>query len=101
MVQCGRAIDSSNYQKLRLRCQLDAPDIKIQNIGNVAVNITGGRIFRTDGAPVLYADDGDKPLTLDTGSLVANITPQVESALNANAKINSVDNNTKLIPSLL
>ena len=96
-----RAIDSSNYQlNSDSDATTDAPDVKIQNIGNVAVNITGGRIFRTDGAPVLYADDGDKPITLDTGSLVANITPQVESVLNSNAEIKSIKNNSNLIPGL-
>jgi hypothetical protein len=91
-----RAIDSSNYQ-----IDQAVADIKIQNIGTVAVNISGGRIFRKDGASVLYAEDGDKPLTLDTGALVANIKPQIDDALNTNAKINSTNNNTKLIPGLL
>ena len=91
-----RAIDSSNYQ-----IDQAIADIKIQNIGSVAVNISGGRIFRKDGASVLYAEDGDKPLTLDTGALVANIKPQIDDALNTNAIINSTNNNTKLIPGLL
>ena len=91
-----RAIDNSNYQ-----IDQAIADIKIQNIGTVAVNITGGRIFRKDGASVLHADDGDKPLTLDTGALVANIQPQIETAINNNAKISSTNNNSKLIPSLL
>ena len=58
------AIDGSNYQ-----IDDTVANIKIQNIGTVAVNITGGRIFRKDGASVLYAEDGNKPLTLDTGAL--------------------------------
>jgi len=91
-----RAIDGSNYQ-----IDQAIADIKIQNIGTVAVNISGGRIFRKDGASVLYAVDGDKPLTLDTGALVANIKPQIDDALNSNAKINSTNNNSKLIPGLL
>jgi hypothetical protein len=91
-----RAIDGSNFQ-----IDQDIADIKFQNVGSAAVNITGGRIFRKDGASVLYAELGDYPITLDTGSLVTNILPQVENALNSNAKISSVDNNTKLIPSLL
>ena len=70
------AIDSSNYQ-----IDQTVADIKIQNIGSVAVNITGGRIFEKDGASVLHAEDGDKPLTLDTGSLVANIKPQIDDSL--------------------
>jgi len=91
-----RAIDGSNYQ-----IDQAIANIKIQNLGDVAVNITGGRIFRKDGASVLHAVDGDKPLSLDTGALVANIQPQLESALNSNAKISSTNNNSKLIPSLL
>ena len=91
-----RAIDGSNYQ-----IDQAIADIKIQNIGTVAVNISGGRIFRKDGASVLYAEDGDKPLSLDTGALVANIKPQIDDALNSNAKINSTNNNSKLIPGLL
>jgi hypothetical protein len=91
-----RAIDGSNYQ-----IDQAIANIKIQNLGDVAVNITGGRIFRKDGASVLHAVDGDKPLSLDTGALVANIQPQLESALNSNAKISSTSNNSKLIPSLL
>jgi len=90
-----RAIDGTNYQ-----VDNTVANIKIQNIGSVAVNITGGRIFRIDGNSVLYAENGDKPLTLDTGALVANIQPQVEAGLNANAKISSINNNSKLIPSL-
>jgi hypothetical protein len=91
-----RAIDGSNYQ-----IDQAIADIKIQNIGTVAVNISGGRIFRKDGASVLYAVDGDKPLSLDTGALVANIKPQIDEALNSNAKINSTNNNSNLIPGLL
>jgi hypothetical protein len=90
-----RAIDGSNYQ-----IDQTIADIKFQNVGSVAVNITGGRIFRKDGSSVLHAELGDYPITLDTGSLVTNILPQIEDALNNNAKLSSVDNNTKLIPGL-
>ena len=90
------AIDGSNYQ-----IDDTVANVKIQNIGTVAVNISGGRIFRKDGASVLYAEDGDKPLTLDTGALVANIQPQMETVINNNSKISSIDNNSKLIPGLL
>ena len=90
------AIDGSNYQ-----IDDTVANIKIQNRGTVAVNISGGRIFRKDGASVLYAEDGDKPLTLDTGALVANIQPQMETVINNNSKISSIDNNSKLIPGLL
>ena len=91
-----RAIDGSNYQ-----IDQTIADIKIQNIGTVAVNISGGRIFRKDGASVLYAVDGDKPLSLDTGALVANIQPQIEGALNSNPTISSINKNSKLIAALL
>ena len=90
------AIDGSNYQ-----IDQAIADIKIQNIGTVAVNISGGRIFRKDGASVLYAENGDKPLSLDTGALVANIQPQMEQVINNNPKIISINNNSKLIPGLL
>lgn len=90
------AIDGSNYQ-----IDDTIANVKIQNLGSVAVNISGGRIFRKDGASVLYAEDGDKPLTLDTGSLVANIQPQIETVINNNSKILSTHNNSKLIPGLL
>ena len=90
------AIDGSNYQ-----IDDTVANVKIQNIGTVAVNISGGRIFRKDGASVLYAEDGDKPLTLDTGALVANIQPQMETVINNNSKLSSIDNNSKLIPGLL
>lgn len=91
-----RAIDGSNYQ-----IDQTIADIKFQNVGTKAVNITGGRIFRKDGTSVLHAENGDYPITLDTGSLVTNIQPQIEAGLNANAKISSTNNNSKLIPSLL
>jgi len=91
-----QAIDGSNYQ-----IDQNIADIKIQNVGNVAVNISGGRLFRKDGASVLHGADGDKPLSLDTGSLVTNIQPQIESAINSNSRITAIDNNSKLIPGLL
>jgi len=91
-----RAIDGSNYQ-----IDQTIADIKFQNVGTKAVNIIGGRIFRKDGSPVLHAENGNYPITLDTGSLVTNILPQIESALDSNTKLSSVNNNTKLIPSLL
>jgi hypothetical protein len=92
----AQAIDGSNYQ-----LDQNIADIKIQNVGNVAVNISGGRLFRKDGASVLYGADGDKPLSLDTGSLVTNIQPQVEGVINSNSRITAIDNNSKLIPGLL
>ena len=98
-----QAIDGSNYQ-----IDQNIADIKIQNVGNVAVNISGGRLFRKDGASVLYGADGDKPLSLDTGSLVTNIQPQIENSLNSNTKLDSMSTNissvktkTNLIPGLL
>jgi hypothetical protein len=91
-----RAIDGSNYQ-----IDQTIADIRFQNVGSVAVNITGGRIFRKDGSSVLYAEQGNYPISLDTGSLIANIQPQIESVLNTNAKMTAIDNNSKLIPGLL
>ena len=91
-----RAIDNANYEVITANA-----DIKLQNIGSNAVVVSGGRLYRDDGASVLYAEAGDKPITMDSGALVTNIQPQIESGLNANAKISSINNNSKLIPSLL
>ena len=91
-----RAIDGSNYQ-----IDQSIADIKFQNTGSVAVNITGGRIFRKDGSSVLYGEFGDYPITLDTGSLVTNILPQIQDALSTDTNIQAIKNNTKLIPGLL
>ena len=90
-----QAIDGSNFQ-----IDQSIADVRIQNVGNVAVNISGGRLFRKDGSSVLYGAQGDKPLSLDTGSLVDNIRPQVESSLNSNTKIESINKSSKLIPGL-
>ena len=91
-----RAIDNANYEIVTARS-----DIKIQNIGNNAVVVTNGRLFRDDSTSVLYAENGDKPISMDSGALATNVQPMVESALNANAKISSINNNTKIIPALL
>jgi 5-keto 4-deoxyuronate isomerase len=91
-----RAIDNANYEIVTTRS-----DIKIQNIGNNAVVVTNGRLYRDDQASVLYAENGDKPISMDSGALTTNVQPMVESALNANAKISSINNNTKIIPALL
>jgi hypothetical protein len=91
-----RAIDNANYEVITANA-----DIKIQNIGSNAVVVSDGRMYRDDGASVLHAEDGDKPIIMDSGALVTSIQPQVEAGLNANAKILSINNNSKLIPSLL
>ena len=91
-----RAIDNANYEIVTARS-----DIKIQNIGTNAVIVSDGRLFRDDSTSVLYAEDGDKPISMDSGALVTSVQPQVEAALNSNAKISSTNNNSKLIPSLL
>jgi hypothetical protein len=91
-----RAIDNANYEVITANA-----DIKIQNIGSNAVIVSDGRLYRDDQASVLYAEDGDKPIVMDSGALVTSVQPQVESALNGNAKISSINNNTKLIPGLL
>ena len=90
-----RAIDNANYEVVTANA-----DIKIQNIGNNAVVVSDGRMYRDDGGSILYAEDGDKPISMDSGSLVTSIQPQVEAGLNANSKISSIDNNSKLIPGL-
>jgi hypothetical protein len=91
-----RAIDVGNYE-----LDQTIADIKFQNVGSVAVNISGGRIFRRDGSSVLYAEFGNYPITLDTGALVTNILPQIQDALSTDANIQSIKNNAKLIPTLL
>ena len=83
------AVDNANYL-----VNSDVADIKIQNIGTNAVVVSGGRIYRADGLSVLHAEDGDKPLVIDSGALVLSILPQVEEGLNNNSNI-------KLIPALL
>jgi len=91
-----RAIDNANYEVVTANA-----DIKIQNIGSNAVVVSDGRMYRDNGTSILYAEDGDKPIVMDSGALVTSIQPQVEAGLNANAKISSINNNSKLIPSLL
>lgn len=91
-----RAIDNANYEVVTANA-----DIKIQNIGSNAVVVTGGRMYRDDGESILYAEAGNKPIVMDSGAMVTSIQPQVEAGLNANAKISSINNNSKLIPSLL
>lgn len=90
-----RAIDSANYEVVTANA-----DIKIQNIGSNAVIVSDGRMYRDNGTSILYAEDGDKPISMDSGALVTSIQPQVEAGLNANAKISAIDNNSKLIPGL-
>lgn len=91
-----RAIDNANYEIVTARS-----DIKIQNIGTNAVVVSNGRLFRDDQASVLYAETGNMPISMDSGALTTNVEPMVESALNKNAKVNSIDKNTKIIPALL
>jgi len=91
-----RAIDIANYEIVTERA-----DIKIQNIGNNAVVVSGGRLFRDDSASVLYAEDGDKPISMDSGAMVSSIQPQVEAVLNSNSKIGKINTNSNLIPGLL
>ena len=92
-----RAIDNANYEIITANA-----DIRIQNIGNNSVVVTAGRLYRDDQASVLYAEDGDKPISMDSGALTTNVQAQLEeSALNANAKVNSINKNTKIIPALL
>jgi hypothetical protein len=92
-----RAIDNANYE-----VKVDNADIKLQNISATSsVVVIGGRMYRDDGESILYAEAGNKPIVMDSGAMVTSIQPQVEAGLNANAKISSINNNSKLIPSLL
>ena len=83
------AVDNANYL-----VNSDVADIKIQNIGTNSVVVSGGRIYRADGLSVLHAEDGDKPLVIDSGAMVLSILPQVQEGIDNNSKI-------KLIPALL
>jgi hypothetical protein len=76
-------------------------DIKLQNTGTTALVISGARIYRDNGTSILHADTGDLPMTLDAGELVQYIAPQIDTAMNANSKLDGIDKNTKLIPALL
>jgi hypothetical protein len=88
------AINQNNYQ-----INVGNADIKIQNVGSNAVVVGGGRLYRDDDRSVLVAGNG--PITMDSGAMAINVQPQLEETLNANAKLSSVNNNAKLIPSLL
>ena len=90
------AINAMNY-----RINVSNADIKLQNTGSTPLVISGARIFRSDGTSVLHADAGDQPMTQDTGELLQYIKPQVDSAMNANTKLDGVSKNTKLIPATL
>ena len=90
------AIDLVNY-----RINTANADIKLQNTGSVPLVITGARIYRDDGTSVLHAEVGDQPMVQDTGELVQYIAPQIDGAMNANAKLDGISKNSKLIPALL
>ena len=90
------AINAMNY-----RINVSNADIKLQNTGSTPLVISGARIFRSDGTSVLYAQAGDQPMVQDTGELVQYISPQLDTAMNSNAKLDGVSKNTKLIPALL
>lgn len=90
------AIDAMNY-----RVNTAVVDIKLQNTGTTALVISGARIYRDNGTSILHAETGDLPMTLDAGELVQYIAPQIDTAMNANAKLDGVSKNSKLIPALL
>ena len=90
------AIDNVNY-----RVNTSVLDLTIQNVGSVAINLSSARIYRDDGAIILAAEDGDKPITQDNGEFVQFIQPQINGAMNTNAKLDGVSKNTNLIPALL
>ena len=89
-------IDLANY-----RVNTAIADIKLQNIGAIPLVISGARIYRDDNTSILSASPGDQPMTLDAGNLIQYIAPQIDGAMNANAKLAKVAANTGLIPSLL
>jgi hypothetical protein len=88
------AINSVNYQ-----VNTAVNNLTIQNVGSNAVNLGVARIFRDDGAIILA--QGTSPITQDNGEFVQFIQPQINGAINSNAKLDSVSKNTNLIPALL
>jgi hypothetical protein len=90
------AIDLANY-----RVNTGIADIKLQNIGSTPLVISGARIYRDDNTSILDASPGDQPMTMDAGNLIQYIAPQIDGAMNANAKLAKVAANAGLIPSLL
>lgn len=90
------AIDAMNY-----RINTGNADIKLQNTGNTPLVIKGARIYRDDGTSVLFAQSGDQPMVQDTGELVQYISPQVDTAINNNTKLDGISKNTKLIATTL
>lgn len=90
------AIDTENYE-----IKVGAADIKLQNVGSVPVIVYGGRLFRDDGTSVLHGENGDLPISMDTGMLALNVKLQVDQSIDNNEMLNSTNNNTKLIPGIL
>jgi hypothetical protein len=88
------AINAVNYQ-----VNTAVNDLTIQNVGTNGVNLGVARIFRDDGAIILA--QGNAPITQDNGEFVQFIQPQLDSAMNTNAKLDGVSKNTNLIPALL
>lgn len=88
------AINAVNYQ-----VNTQIADLTIQNIGANGVNLGVARIFRDDGAIILA--EGNAPITQDNGEFIQFIQPQINSAMNANAKLETISKNSKLIPALL
>ena len=88
------AINAVNYQ-----VNTQIADLTIQNVGTNGVNLGVARIFRDDGAIILAV--GNAPITQDNGEFVQFIQPQINSAMNANTKLDGVSKNTNLIPALL
>jgi hypothetical protein len=94
-----RAIDNGNYE-----VKVENADIRLQNIGSNSVIVTGGRLYRDDGKSILHAEDGNKPIMIDSGALNLSVLPQIQTALSEsdfNDSLTTINNNTKLIPSLL
>ena len=88
------AINAVNYQ-----VNTQIADLTIQNVGANGVNLGVARIFRDDGAIILA--QGTAPITQDNGEFVQFIQPQINGAMNTNAKLDGVSKNTNLIPALL
>jgi hypothetical protein len=89
-------IDLVNY-----RVNTAVVDLHLQNVGPIPLVISGARIYRDDNTSILEAEPGDQPMTMDAGNLIQYIAPQIDGAINANAKIAKVAANTELIPALL
>ena len=96
------AENGSNY-----RINTSVVDLKIQNISTSDMIINGARLYRSDHTTVIVkGPSGSGTLSHDTGEFLLFVQPQVVAAMNeygviSPSDLNTIKNNTKLIPGLL